>query len=129
MTIVTHALVFFDSTIYKHGMAESSRAEEIVVLITTASKEEAERIATSLVEQGLAACATLIPQVTSIFSWQGKVCREEETLMIVKSRSALFSELTAVVQKMHSYETPEIIALPIADGSEDYLKWLRHSTR
>lgn len=102
--------------------------EEITVFITTATKADAEKIGTFLVETKLAACANILPGVTSIFSWKGKTCTEEEVLMIVKSRKALFSKLTEAVKKMHSYSNPEIIALPILDGSEDYLQWLRENT-
>lgn len=103
--------------------------DEIVVLITSASKEEAEKIGTDLVEKQLAACANIIPSLTSIFSWEGKICREEEVLMVVKSRKEIFERLVEAVKQHHSYSVPEIIALPIIAGSEDYLNWVRENTR
>ncbi len=103
--------------------------DEIVVFITTASKEEAEKIGTALVEQKLAACANILPQITSIFSWKGRTCKETECLIILKSRSSLFEKLSATVKKGHSNEIPEIIALPIVSGSEAYLKWLHENTK
>lgn len=103
--------------------------DEIVVLVSTADKVAAEKIARHLVEEGLAACANILPQVTSIFSWKGETCREEETLMMLKSRKALFDQVVETIKKYHSYSVPEIIALPIVAGSEDYLNWLRENTK
>lgn len=102
---------------------------EIVVLVTTASEEEAARIGRAAVEAQLAACANVLPGIRSIFRWEGKVSDERESLLLLKSRSDLFQELAATVKKLHSYEVPEIIALPISAGSPDYLDWLRNSTR
>lgn len=103
--------------------------EEIVIYVTCASQEEAEKIARSLVEQKLAACANILPKVTSIFSWKGETCNETECMMILKSRLPLFEKLSATIKKLHGYEVPEIIALPIIAGSEDYLKWLYENTK
>ncbi len=103
--------------------------EEIVVLITSASMEEAELIASTLVEQGLAACANIVPKITSIFIWKGETCKEEEVLILLKSRKALFETLSETIQKMHSYSVPEIIALPIIAGSDDYLQWINNNTQ
>ncbi len=103
-------------------MAEAR--DEIVVLITTSSEEEAVRIGRKLVEVGLAACANVLPKVRSIFRWEGQVLDEQESLMIVKSRAGLFDELATMVKGLHSYSVPEIIALPIQEGSPDYLKWI-----
>ena len=103
--------------------------KEIVVLITASSEAEAEKVGKTLVEEKLAACVNLVRGVDSIFFWEGKVCRENEVLLLVKTRSDLFSALTAQVKSLHSYTVPEIIALPILQGSEDYLRWIRESTR
>lgn len=103
--------------------------DEIVVLITTPSKAEGERIGQILVEKKLAACANIFSPISSIFSWQGKVCREEEALMIIKSRRDCFVPLAEEVKRHHSYSVPEIIALPLVEGALDYLKWIRENTQ
>jgi periplasmic divalent cation tolerance protein len=101
---------------------------EIVVLVTAPSELEAEKIGQTLVGEKLAACANLVRGIQSIFFWQGKVCRESEVLIVIKTRSDLFEPLMARVKSLHSYTVPEIIALPIIKGSEDYLRWIREST-
>jgi len=98
--------------------------EPVVVLITASSQEEAERIATALVEEMLAACVNVIPGVTSIYRWEGKIERAEEWLLVAKSRSDVMGELVQRVGALHSYDVPEILALPLAGGSEVYLRWL-----
>jgi len=98
--------------------------EPVVVLITASSQDEAERIATALVEEMLAACVSVVPQVTSIFRWAGRVERAQEWLLVAKSRSDVLGELVRRVQALHSYEVPEILALSLAGGSEAYLRWL-----
>jgi periplasmic divalent cation tolerance protein len=102
---------------------------EIVVFVTTASQEEAARIGKALVEQELAACANIIPSVTSIFRWEGKVSEEAECLMVLKSRADLFEDLARTVKRLHSYQVPEIIGIPIEQGWPAYLAWVRDSTR
>ena len=96
----------------------------ILVLITASSLQEGERIGSSLVEEGLAACCNIIPEIKSIFKWKGKICKEKEVLLLVKSKKALFKKLQERVKKLHSYEVPEIIAIPIEAGLKDYLKWV-----
>lgn len=103
-------------------------SEEIVVYITAPGEEEAARIAQSLVESRLAACINIVKNIRSIYAWQGNIEDDTEILMIVKSRAGLFNLLEAKVKQLHSYDVPEIIALPIVTGSEDYLKWLNEST-
>ena len=98
--------------------------EPVIVLITASSREEAEQIATTLVEEMLAACVNVIPGVASIYRWEGKVERAEEWLLLAKSRSDVMGELVQRVQALHSYEVPEILALPLAGGGEAYLRWL-----
>src|SRR5438876_9618887 len=102
--------------------------DALVVLITVASREEAERIARRLVEDRLAACVNIVPQVRSLFIWQGKFSQEDECLLVAKSRRARFRELTTAVKQLHSYSVPEIIALPILLASTEYLRWLAEST-
>jgi periplasmic divalent cation tolerance protein len=100
----------------------------LVVFVTASSKEEAETIASAMVEERLAACANIVPSVTSIFRWEGKVERESEVLIILKTRRAVFSQLVDRIEELHSYEVPEIIALPIVGGSDAYLEWLKQET-
>lgn len=102
--------------------------EEIIVLITASSEEEAVRIGTALVDDHLAACVNIIAGIRSLFFWQGKTQDERETLLVCKSRQPLLEKLTARVKALHSYSVPEIIALPVVGGSSDYLSWLREST-
>ena len=99
-------------------------SEPIVVLITAADEAEAGRIAEMLVARRLAACVQILPGMLSIYVWQGEVQREREVLLLAKTTRAHFDELEREVRAIHSYETPEIIALPIAAASEPYLKWL-----
>jgi periplasmic divalent cation tolerance protein len=103
--------------------------KEIVVLITAPSLREARAIGRKLVEEKLAACANIIPQVASLFSWQGKIRRERESLMVLKTQQSCFDRLVTRVKSLHSYSVPEIIALPIIRGSKDYLRWIRNTTR
>ena len=100
----------------------------IVVFITTADKKQAEAIASALVGQALAACVNRVEGIDSLFRWQGKVDRQKECLMIVKSRKALMPKLIKLVKSLHSYDVPEIIALPIIAGEKKYLEWLDEST-
>jgi periplasmic divalent cation tolerance protein len=97
---------------------------KVVILITTATEEEARSIAELLLEKRKAACVNIVPVVESRFWWQGKLDSDRESLMIVKSRASLLPEIIEMVKKAHSYEVPEIIALPVIGASEDYLKWL-----
>ncbi len=101
----------------------------IVVLVTAATRAEAELIGQSLVEKKLAACCNIVDPIFSIFHWEGKVCKENEVLLIIKSVKDWFDEIVLTVKKLHSYKTPEIIALPIIAGSEDYLRWIETETK
>ena len=98
--------------------------DKIVVLATCESDEEARRIARDLVTRRLAACVNLIPKVRSIYHWKGAVEEGEETLLMIKSARPLFDQLRAAIAHLHSYEVPEMIALPIVDGSAAYLDWM-----
>jgi periplasmic divalent cation tolerance protein len=102
--------------------------EAIVVYITAPNEDEAAKIAKTLIEEKLAACVNIVPEIRSIYSWQGKIEDEKEVLMIVKTRLRLFNALKTKVLTMHSYTIPEIIALPIVDGSDEYIKWLKEAT-
>jgi len=96
----------------------------IVVLITCANKEEAEKIANGLVEGKLAACVNIVAGVNSIFHWQGKLDKAEEILLIAKTQEAKLAAVIDKVKSLHSYEVPEVIALPITGGYAPYLKWI-----
>lgn len=99
-------------------------ANRVVVFITAASQEEAQRIAELLLNQRKAACVNIVPRVDSLFWWQGKLDSAQESLLIVKTIARLLPEIIETVKKAHSYEVPEIIALPIISGNEDYLNWM-----
>ena len=105
-------------------MADNS-SDPIVVLMTAANREEANRIAETLVEARLAACVQILPEIQSIYRWQGEVARENEVMLLVKSTLDKFDEIDLAVREIHSYETPEIIGLPVAAISEPYLAWLQ----
>jgi periplasmic divalent cation tolerance protein len=96
----------------------------VIVLVTTASKQEAEKIAKHLLKQRLIACANIIGPVSSLFHWSGKMENAEEYLIFMKSRRDLFDKLAETVKALHSYEVPEILVLPIVGGSKEYLSWL-----
>jgi periplasmic divalent cation tolerance protein len=102
--------------------------ESIVVLITCGSEEEAAKIANSLVEERLAACVNIISPVRSTYQWEGKIWDEREWMLIIKTQKRRFEELEKKVKSLHSYSVPEIIALPIVEGSASYLKWLEENT-
>ena len=103
--------------------------DNLVVLVSTGSVEEARSIAQRLVEERLAACASIIERVQSIFRWEGNIRSESESLLILKTTRIRFSELQARIKALHGYSVPEIIALPILVGSEDYLAWLGTETQ
>ncbi len=100
----------------------------IIILITAGSSEEATKIAASLVNHHLAACVNLVPSIKSIFFWEGKTDQATEVLLIIKSKKHLLGKIIEHVKKIHSYTVPEIIALPLIGGSEDYLKWIEENT-
>jgi periplasmic divalent cation tolerance protein len=102
--------------------------EPVVVMITAGSRDEAERVARALLEARLAACVNLLPAVTSLFWWEGKIDRAEEILLLVKTRRGLMTRLVDVVRSVHSYDVFEAIALPIVAGSADYLRWIQDET-
>ncbi len=103
--------------------------DRIIVLITAGSEEEAHKIAESVVNEKKAACVNIVPGVDSLFWWEGKLDSARESLLLVKTKASLFPEIVEMVKRMHRYEVPEIIALPVIGGSEDYLKWLDSACR
>ncbi len=98
--------------------------EYIMVFVTTANKAEAEKISQALLKERLIACTNIVNPISSFFFWSGKIDRAEESLVIMKSRRDLFGELTERLKGLNSYEVPEILALPIVEGSAAYLGWL-----
>ena len=98
--------------------------DKIIVLSTCSSAEEADRIARQLLEKCLAACVNIVAGARSIYRWQGAIEEAAECLLIVKSRRGLWDELRAEIQRLHSYEVPEVLLLAIEDGSPEYLDWL-----
>jgi periplasmic divalent cation tolerance protein len=105
------------------------QTEYIVVFITTGNIKEAEKISDKLIKDKLAACANMIPKMKSVFSWKGKIEEANEQLLIVKTKLLLFRRLVKAVKKLHSYEVPEIIALPIIEGNEAYLNWIKGTVK
>ncbi len=102
--------------------------DAIVVYITVPDENEAVTISKILVDEKLAGCINIVKGIRSIYSWKGNIEDEPEILLILKTRKALFKKLQSRVKEIHSYTVPEIIALPVIDGSEDYLKWLEDVT-
>jgi len=96
----------------------------IVLFITTATAEEAQQISNVLLNQRKAACVNIMPNVTSLFWWQDKIESANENLLIVKTKASLLDEVVRLVIENHSYEIPEVIALPIIGGNQDYLEWI-----
>jgi periplasmic divalent cation tolerance protein len=94
-----------------------------IIITTTPNKELAKKIAKLLVERHLAACVQMLP-IESIYQWQGKICEENEIMLIIKSKNGLFEEIKTAIKENHTYEVPEIIQTPITDGLPDYLKWI-----
>lgn len=100
-------------------------AAPVVVLMTAANRHEAGRIAEMLVSLRLAACVQVLPEIQSTYRWQGEVMRDSEVLLLAKTTSDRFEDLDRTVREIHSYETPEIVALPVTAVSGPYLKWLQ----
>jgi len=99
----------------------------ILVMITTSSKEEAEKIAIALLEKKLIACANIFGPASSRFWWQDKIDEAEEYIVFMKTEERLFEEVAKHIKRLHSYEIPEIIALPIVKGSKPYLEWISNN--
>jgi periplasmic divalent cation tolerance protein len=97
----------------------------IIILVTCKDKLEAEKIAQLLLEQRLIACGNIVNPVKSFFNWQGKIDNAEECLIVMKSRMDLFGQIAEQVKSLHSYEVPEVLALPIVEGSKAYLDWMK----
>jgi periplasmic divalent cation tolerance protein len=101
--------------------------DKIVVLNTCGSEAEAERLARLLIDQRLAACVSIAPKIRSFYRWKGAVESAEEWLLVIKSSRPVFDRLRAVLEGEHSYEVPEVLALPVVDGASNYLDWIQTS--
>ena len=97
-------------------------SQHVIVYVTAGSREEADKLSRGLVEEKLAFCVTALASVKSTYYWEGKLCEDEEILLIIKTRTSRFDALETWVRKNHSYDVPEVIALPIVKGSHAYLK-------
>lgn len=100
----------------------------VLVLVTASSEKEGEKIAQTLVKEKLAACVNVLPAMKSIYRWKGEIASEEEVLLLAKTKDRLFEKLKKKVLELHSYEVPEIIALPVLAGFEAYLDWVGKET-
>lgn len=103
--------------------------DAIVVWCTVPDAALGTTIADAVVGEGLAACVNRVPGVVSTYRWQGELCRDEEQLLLIKTRAGSFDALRARIRALHPYDTPEIIALPVAAGDDDYLNWIASSLR
>ena len=104
-------------------------SDKKIVLTTTGSQEEARKIARTLVERRLAACVNIVPQIESIYRWQGNVDNAEEWLLVIKTTADAFEAVRSAIRELHSYELPECICLAIEDGDSAYLDWIASSVR
>ena len=103
--------------------------DKTLVLTTCGSLEEARSIAHTLVDRQLAACVNITQPIESVYRWQGQIAEEREFLLIVKSTRELFPDIKTAISRIHSYQTPEIICLPVSDGSPSYLQWIADSVK
>jgi periplasmic divalent cation tolerance protein len=103
--------------------------DKILVLSTAGSEEEARKIAHGLVERKLAACVNIVPRITSVYRWQGKVEEAEEYLLLVKTAAEKFGAVREAIAELHSFEVPECVAISIAEGSQAYLDWITESVK
>ena len=103
-------------------------SETSIVFVTAGSEDEAARIGLTLVEERLAACANIVPSIRSIYRWKGKIRDEREFLIIIKTRTSKYELLQNRVKELHSYEVPEIVSFPVAEGLPRYLDWVREET-
>ena len=103
--------------------------DKLIVLSTAGNKDEAQKIASALVEQQLAACVNVVGPISSTYRWRGKVEHAEEFLLIVKTTARAYAHVAETIQRLHSYDLPEIIQLSIAEGSAEYLEWIGESVK
>lgn len=99
-----------------------------IINSTTATKEDAILISNELINKNLIACCNIIPGITSIYKWNNEIVEDSECLMIIKTKQELYAKVEEEIKKMHKYDIPEIICMPIVNGSEEYLNWIRIHT-
>lgn len=109
-------------------LMNKSVVKVLVVLVTASSREEAAKIGQTVVKEKLAACVSIVPAVTSIFRWQGKIQRSREVLLLVKTTEHRYAALVQLIRSMHSYKVPEIIALKVKKGLSQYIAWVEQET-
>jgi periplasmic divalent cation tolerance protein len=102
-------------------------SDELIVLVTVPGRADGERIAEAVVGEQLAACVNILGPIRSIYRWQGKICRDDEHLLVIKTTRVRYPDLETRIKALHTYEVPEVIALPIERGSAEYLNWLREA--
>lgn len=107
---------------------KKSAGQVLVILVTVVNQKEAVRIGEGMVNAKLAACANIIPGIQSIYRWKGKIVKAQEVLLILKSTKLRYRALEKAIKAMHTYETPEIIALPVKEGLNRYMGWVRSET-
>lgn len=103
-------------------------AEHLLVLTTCPDRSSATRIATALLEEKLAACVNQVPGIRSLYQWEGRIEHDDEVLMLIKTTGAAYGRCETLIREHHPYELPEVIAVPMAAGSDAYLKWISQST-
>ncbi len=103
--------------------------DKVVIMVTASSRRECRKIANRLIDEQLAACVNITQPIQSVYRWEGRIERSKEFLMFIKTRRDLFQRIRAEIALIHSYHTPEIICLPIIDGSPNYLQWVSDSIR
>ena len=103
-------------------------SDELIVFVTVPSREDGERIADALVGEQLAACVNIVGPIRSIYRWQGEIARDDEHLLLIKTTRARYASLEARVKELHTYDVPEVVALPIEMGSAAYLEWIKSVT-
>ncbi len=108
-------------------MLKKGKTEKNVVFTTVPSLETAEKIARGVVGEKIAACASILSGVKSVYTWKGEVCEEAEHIIMIKTSSGLLTALEKKIKELHPYELPELIAIPVESGSEEYLKWIEDS--
>jgi len=109
-----------------HGAVRSPYS---VLYVTTPTKDVATKIASGLLEKRLVACVNIIPGITSMYRWEGKIASDEEQLMVMKTRQSLFNDVAKFVKENHPYDVPEVIELPIEQGHKEYIDWIGESTK